>query len=218
MSNRNVWTRDPYIYGATISGVDIYSSIAGNKVAEAIYPAGANAVWADDTYLYIATTNSGILRLPVSVISGTYNVTSHLIEYKKYPDITNNNVSYLHGAGEFLCATTISGVDHFNTVSGTRIYTTAVSNPTKCAQSSSGELYYIDGTLKAVYDYLHNWSSADYTYTKGYLIPSGVTINDLVLMEGSPNMLLLATTNGAMVIEEKRNDEGNARARYFFTG
>jgi len=218
MSNRNVWINEPYIYGATTSGVNIYSSATENKVAVAEYPTGINAVWADDSYLYMATTNSGILRLPVAVISGTFNVTSHIVGYKNFPNITSNNVSYLHGAGEFLCATTISGIDHFNTVSGTRIYTTVVSNPTKCFQNSNGYFYYVDNNLHVMYDNSGNWMSPDYTYTKGDIIPSGVTINDLYVIENIPNVLLIATTNGAVVIEEKKNDEGNSRFKYFFRG
>jgi len=216
MSNRNVWINEPYVYGATTSGINIYSSATGGQVAEVVYPTGANAVWANDDYLFMATTDSGILRLPVSSISGAYNVTPYIIGYKNFPNLTSDYVTYLHGAGDFLCATTTSGVDHFNTVSGTRIYTTAVSNPTKCAQASSGEFYYIDNTLRAVYDYENNWSSPDYTYTAGGIVPASVTINDLVLLEAAPNLLLLATTNGAVVIEENKNDEGNSRFRHYF--
>jgi len=215
MSNRNVWINEPYIYGATTSGVNIYSSISENKVAEVVYPTGINAVWADDSYLYMATTNSGVLRLPVSTISGTYNVTPNIVGYKNYPNITNNNVGYLHGADEFLCATTISGVDHFNTVSGTRIYTTVVSNPTKCFQISKGYFYYVDSNLHVMYDNSSNWTSPDYTYVKGDIILSA-TISDLFVIENTPNVLLIATTNGAAVIEEKKNDEGNSRFKYYF--
>lgn len=218
MSNRNVWINEPYVYGATTSGVDVYSSATESKVAEVFYITGANSVWADDNYLYMATTESGIWRLSVSSISGTFNLTPYLVEYKKYPNLTDNNVGYIHGAGEFLCATTASGVDHFNTISGTRIYTTSVSNPTKCAQTSSGEFYYVDSNLEAVYDYTSNWSSADHSYVKGDIIPAGVTINDLAIVEGTKNLLLIATTEGAVVIEENKYDEGNSRYKYFFRG
>jgi len=126
MSNRNVWIKEPYVFGATTSGVNIYSSASGSQVAEVVYPTGANSVWAGEDYLYIATLDSGILRLPTSSISGNFNLTSYIVGYKSYPNLTSNNVGYLHGAGDFLCATTASGVDHFNIVSGTRIYTTSV--------------------------------------------------------------------------------------------
>lgn len=218
MSNRNVWINEPYIYGATTSGVNIYSSVSESQVAEIIYPPGINSVWANDDYLYMASPDSGILRLAVTNISGNYNVTPFIVGYKNFPNLTSDYVNYLHGAGDFLCATTASGVDHFNTISGTRIYTTTVSNPTKCAQSSSGEFYYVDNNLKVVYDYEHSWSAPDYTYVKGDIIPAGVTINDLALVEGTSNLLLLATTDGAVVIEEKRNDEENSRYKYFFKG
>lgn len=218
MSNRNVWRNDPYIYGATSSGVNVYSSASGVKIAEAQLASGANAVWADDDYLYMATPDAGIRRLSVSGIAGNYNLTSFIVEYKVFPNITSDHVIYLHGAGDFLCATTASGVDHFNTISGTRTYTTSITNPTKCAQSSSGEFYYVDNNLKAVYDYENNWSSPDYTYTQGGIIPAGVTINDLALVEGTNNLLLLATTSGAVVIEEDKYNEGSSRYRYYFRG
>jgi hypothetical protein len=216
MSNRNVWKNDPYVYGSTSSGVNVYSSTSGSKIAEASTAAGANAVWADDDYFYIATTNAGIQRVATTNISGNYNLTPFIVGYKSFPNITSDQVIYLHGAGDFLCATTASGVDHFNTTSGTRIYTTSVSNPTKCAQASSGEFYYVDGNLKAVYDYEHNWSTPDYAYVIGDMIPVGVTINDLALVEGTNNLILLATTSGAVVIEENKYDEENSRYRRYF--
>jgi len=69
-----------------------------------------------------------------------------------------------------------------------------------------------------MYDNSSNWVAPDYTYTKGDILPSGVTINDLYVIENIPNVLLIATTAGAVVIEEKKNDEGNSRYKYFFRG
>lgn len=220
---RNIWTDDPYIFRATSSGVSIYSTATENVVAIVQYGTGINSVWSNDDYLYMGTTNSGILWLPISVISGTYDLTNQLNIYRDYPDITNNYVNYLHGNGDYLCITTISGVDHINLTTSSGIYTT-VSGARKCYQTKEGRFYYcFTDDLNVIYNNTQNWTIPDYVYSAGAgIIPAGVEINDIFVTEGmsiyqeDDNVIFLATTNGVTIIEERKDDEENSRVKYFY--
>lgn len=221
--NRNIWTEEPYIYKATSSGINIYDLGTEALVSMAYWDGGINSVWADTDYVFMATTNSGILWFSVSTISGSPDVTDQLAVYKNYPDITNEHVNYLHGAGSYLCATTISGVDNINLTTSSGIYTT-VSGAQKCYQTESGRFYYdIGNSLNVVYDNTQDWINPGYVYSTGDgIIPIGIEINDVFVTEGtsayqsSDNVIFLATTSGAVVIEERKGDEENSRVKYFF--
>lgn len=220
---KNIWTDDTYIFKATSSGANVYDIGTGTTVAIVQYGTGMSSVWSDDTYLYMGTTNSGVLWLPISVISGSYDLTDQLSIYKGYPDITNDYVNYLHGAGNYLCVTTISGVDHINLTTNSGICTT-VSGARKCYQTEDGRFYYcFTDDLNVVYDNTQNWITPGYVYSAGDgIIPENVTINDIFVTEGtstyqvSDNVIFLATSNGVTIIEERKNNEANSRRKYFY--
>jgi len=222
---KNVWTTDLYIFQATSSGVDVYDTTTQTITARAPWASGVGSVWASDTYLYFGTTNSGVQSVAITSISGTYDLSGAISTYKTYPEITGKNVRYLHGEGDYVCLTTVSGVDHIKISTDDRIYTTTTT-ATKCFQTSTGEFYYIDDTLYAVYDNSNDWgptSSGVYEYDKGddYTIYDEI-INDMYIVEGAsfpvaPNLIFLATTSGTILIEENRGDEDAARFKYFLT-
>lgn len=222
MSNRNfttgnLTTNSNYHFKANLDHIIIYYKSTASGIGQINYD-GVSAVWADDDYLYIATNMSGVAYIPITSISaGDY---TNILYYKQYPDITSNLTNYIDGAGDFLCVTTISGVDHYNVVSGTRNYA-GILNTYKCFQTSTGEFYYtlsgIDPELVAVYD-SSTWLGASYDLQN---FSSAVNeINDLFVVEGvsiynNENLLLTATDNGIIVIEEKRGDEENCRRKRY---
>ena len=199
------------IFQAVSSGVNVYDN--SGVYAGLVDLPNTSSVWADDTYLYIGTTNSGIY---VALASGI--LSNPLIQYKYDSDITNNDVIYMHGAGEYLCATTISGVDQYNVVSGTRIYT-MVSGTNKCYQTSTGEFYYsLNNELMAVYSIMSNWSEPDYIYDT---LPFVTEINDIYVTEGTSlyggdNVIFLGTDYGVHVIEERKGNESSSRTKRFY--
>ena len=213
----NVWVSDPFIYKATVSGINVYDLEVGSLLNFIDYE-NASSVWADDNYMYMATSVSGIYRCDVSTVTGTVN----LEVYKQYPNITDNYVYYIHGGGEYLCATTESGVDHYNLITGSGIYTT-LSGTSKCFQTAQGEFYYsynpsdADKELHVVYDNTNNWDIE----TVGYIYTIGTNvINDLHVTEGTSryndgNVIFLATSNGVTVIEEKPGNEENNNYKYY---
>lgn len=141
---RNIWTLDPYVYKATASGVNVYDLASESLINYVpITPSGVNSVWSNEQYVYIATTESGIYRCSVSTISGA---SATFYEYKNYPNITSNTVNYLHGNGNYLCATTISGVDRYKFSDGSRTFD-VIEHTFKCYQTSIGDYYYIVNPL-----------------------------------------------------------------------
>lgn len=213
----NIWTQSSFIYASTASGVNVYNLDPVSLLNFVEYD-GTSGVWADDFYMYMATNNSGIYRCDVTTITGAYTLEI----YKQYPDITSNNVYYVHGNSNYLCTTTMSGVDHYNINTDFRVYTT-LSGVSKCFQTARGEFYYTynDSTngseLHTIYDNLNDWDRN----TVGYIYEfTDRKINDLHVTEKTSrynegNLLLLATSNGAVVMEEKPGDEENNNYKYY---
>lgn len=212
----NTWTNDPYIYKATISGINVYDLEMGSLLNFIDYE-NASSVWANDDYMYMATSISGIYRCDVLTVTGTVS----LIPYKQYPDITDNHVYCIHGNGDYLCATTISGVNHYDLTTGSGIYTT-LSGVSKCFQTERGEFCYtytlqsVNSELHVIYDNTTNWDRE----STGYIYTTTNDINDLHVTEKTSrysdgNVIFLATISGAVVIEERPGDEENGNFKYY---
>lgn len=214
--NRNIWTHEPYVYRSTANGVEIYDYESGNIVGHITNPVDVNSVWADDNYVYIASTASGIYRITVTTFSGSYTASL----FGEYPEILSNEVNYIHGSGDYLCIASVSGIDSYNLLTDDRISTT-ISGIGKCFQTSSGRHYFFvnsitSAELIAVYS-----DSESFTYTSSANgILRATLINDLFISEGTSqygngNVIFLATNNGAILIEERQGNEENSRYKYY---
>lgn len=207
---KNIWSTASGIYQATSSGINIYDIDTYNLVNYISYPTGINSVWADTDYIYMATSNSGIVRSEV-------NDPSNLFVYQSYPNITNNDVNYLHGNGNYLCITTVSGIDHIDITTNSGIFTNVVG-ASKCYQTNSGEFYYIvDDYVHVLYNYAKDWLAEDIDFS----YQTDGLINDIYITEGTSshdnaNVLFIATTVGMVVIEEWVGNETNSLINYYF--
>jgi hypothetical protein len=152
----NIWTTNNYIFQPTLSGVNVYNSTASVILSDIYCGGGVSSVWADTTYLYIGTMASGIYRCTLSGIESD----PQAVLYTAYPNITNNVVKSLAGAGNYLCAVTASGVDHIHLDTSNRYYA-SVEGGHKCYQTSNGEFYYIKQTKyfddSNLNDKINNW-------------------------------------------------------------
>lgn len=133
MSNMSVNSYN--IYRSTTSGVAVHDIVTCSQTEFIPYTGGINSVWASDSYLYAATSDNGIVYCNVS---SPYIFSS----FKSYPDISSDNVRYLNGKGDYLCAVTTSGVDSINVLSDS-INSRFITTATKCVQMSNGEFYYV---------------------------------------------------------------------------
>ena len=59
-----------------------------------------------------------------------------------YPDIISNEVRYIHGDGDYLCAATVSGINQYNLTTDSGIAQTYIDRLDKCFQMANGEYYY----------------------------------------------------------------------------
>ena len=205
----NIWSIDSFIFKATNSGVDVYNKL--ETLLGVVVYSEVSSVWANNNYLYISTTNSGVLRSSISSISGA--VYDDLSVYKSYPNITDNHVNYLHGGGNYLCVATASGVDVIDMVTSSGVYTSSSIIADKCHQLADRTSYYIyENKLKTVYS-----DDSTYLYQSGDgIIPTVSGINDLYVVDSINNLILLATTNGAVAIEENKGSELLSRFKYYY--
>lgn len=207
----NIWSINNFIFKSTVSGVDVYDKLTETLSGTINHNADVTSVWANNDYLYIGTTNSGIIRSPMSSISGS--VYNDLNIYKIYPDICNDSVNYLHGEGNYLCTATISGVNIFDLITNSGVYTNTSVIADKCHQIEDRTSYYIyDDKLRTVYN-----DDSTYLYeSEDGIIPESITMNDLYIVSGDKNVIYLATTSGVVVIEEDKGNEANCRFKYYY--
>jgi len=216
----NICAKTPYVFSCSVSGVNVHNTDTLDLI-NSVEVDKLSTVWANDDYLFAGTSNSGIYKFDLSTI-----VSAPVAEiYKQYPDLTSNNIRYLNGGGNYLCAVTLSGVDRYNINTGSRKLVNVVG-ANKCFQASTGDFYFdLYTDLVAMYD-----DNAFFIYTpeEGNILQSyGIydsentyIIHDIFVTVGtsannSANTIFLATANGVVVIEEKRGDEENARRRYY---
>ncbi len=191
--------------------VRVYDKLTEILLGTVNHDSGVNSVWANDDYLYIATTNSGVLMSPMSSISGS--IYNDLSIYKTYPDISNESVNYIHGDGNYLCVATISGAHIFDLTTNSGVYTNTSILADKCHQLADRTSYYIyDNNLRTVYN-----DNSTHLYSAGDgLIPTVSGINDVYVVSGTKNLILLATTDGVTVIEENKGVEAISRFKYYY--
>jgi hypothetical protein len=207
------------VYAALDIGLDVYDAASTEKVAYITYPTGFNSVWANTDRVYLATGDAGIKYLKISsvdnapVVSGGYDISISLRNFLNEPTITNSNVLYLHGSGNYMACCTVAGVDTIRTDSNGYINSTNVSGAQKCFMTSVGKFYYTinsnnQWSINRVDISLFDWSIPDYQYITGSgIFPSDVDINDIFITEGTSsdsinNTIFSATTSGAYIIDE----------------
>jgi hypothetical protein len=204
----NIWTDENYVYAATSSGLDVISLDTEESVSFTTRASGYTTVWANDTHVFLGTSDDGIKYLPKSrIIPGEIN--SRVLNYVKEPDLISNNVKYIHGnENKFMCCTE-AGVNIVRPSTG-YITSTAISGALKCFVTP-GEDYFYYMTSSSIYRLDGNagfWSSADRVYTTGSgFLATGTSLNDIYVTEhtsvsGIDNTLFVVSDFGAHVYDE----------------
>jgi len=232
---RQIWTDAEYIYAATISGLDIISIETEQRQSFAIDSSGFVSVWASEDYVFMASPDKGIRRLNKNFI-GPENVSSHLHDYARYPDITSDDVRYIHGNENKMICCTSRGVDIIRLNTGYTTHTT-VTGAHKCFVTPDYDYFYytVSGipypvpvcsgttysgtTYSGTYWSLNrlngntsDWSTHDKVYTtnSGFL-EMATCLTDFYVTEhtstsGLDNTLFVATDLGVYIYDEGTTD------------
>lgn len=223
---RQIWTDENYIYAATISGLDIISIETEERQSFAVDESGFVSVWSSADYVFMASPDKGIRRLNKDFI-GPENVTSHLHDYARYPDITSDYVKYIHGNSNKMICCTDRGVDIIRLNTGYTTHT-SVTGAYKCFVTPEHDYFYytVSGTItdsgttySGVYYSINrlngntgDWSYPDLAYTTMSGFMSMVTcLTDFYVTEhtsvsGLNNTLFIATDLGVYIYDEGTTD------------
>lgn len=206
-----IWTDETYVYAVTSRGLNIIDIETENVVSNE-YSYAYTTVWANDTTLFLGTYENGIKSLDKSfIVLG--EIYTGLVDYVSEPDITNNNIKYLHGNYHKLMCCTSSGVDIIGLDTHYITHTTISAGAEKCFAAENDKFYY---TTSGINYYLHrldsntgDWINPDHTYTTGIgCLTNASGINDIYVTAGTSlagndyNTLFLATNNEMIVLDE----------------
>lgn len=212
MELNQIFIDETYVYAATSSGLNIIDieteSIISNEQS---YP--YTTVWADTDTVFLGTNGYGIKSLAKSIIAPG-EIFVGLTDYAFVPDITSNNINYLHGNYHKLMCCTISGVDIIDFETHYITYTTISGGAKKCFAAENDKFYY---TVSGINNqYIHrldsntgDWITPDHTHITGStFLSSASEINDIYvtaetsLAGNEYNTLFVATNNGISIMDE----------------
>ena len=213
-----IWTDYDYVYAAIETGLDIYDIESELKYAYVTYSGGFSTVWANNDYVFIGTTDSGVKYLSKTKISGSISYPIDLsVHLSSLSDLTfyspgSDDILYLHGNSDKLLCITPAGVDVIKINPQSYKSCTTISGAKKGFITSTGTFYYtVSGTtnwsLNRVNTCLFDWGAPDYSYTTSGVLATGISINDIFATEntahdGVSNTLFVATSSGVYVIDE----------------
>ena len=201
-----------FLYAATNLGlyiVDVETELEYARVSSTV----CTSVWNSDALVFMGTSNSGIYALDKSTISSGI-ITDSAYQYRAYPDLTDNDVKYLHGQSDYLCATTAVGVD-FIWISLDDWDSRTIADAYKCFVCSDGKTYFTtSGTPNKIYrsniPLGVSSTPVEYTCGSGYL-EDVANVNDIFVTENTSsatpilwleNTLFIAASGGAYIFDE----------------
>lgn len=211
-----IWTDDTYVYAATSSGLAIVDIESEQQTSFATNQGGYTTVWADNEKIFVGCS-SGIKVMDKKNV-GPKEVFSYLYDYARIPDITSEDVKYIHGNENKLICCTARGVDVFwKNSTGYRAYTRLLGAK-KCFATPNNYFYYtVSGTSTSgtppwyicrLNDITSDWNEPDVTYTTGSGFLTNTTcLHDFYVTEhtsisGINNTLFIAADDGVHVYDE----------------
>ena len=216
---RQIWTDENYIYAATVSGLDIISIETEERQSFAYDSSGFVSVWSSEDYVFMASPDKGVRRLNKDFI-GPEDVSSDLHDYARYPDITSDDVRYIHGNDNKMICCTARGIDIVRLNTGYITHTT-ITGAYKCFVTPNYDYFYytVSGTTSSgawnMYRLDGNtgdWTTADRVYTtnSGFL-EMATCLTDFYVTEhtstsGLDNTLFVATDVGVYIYDEGTTD------------
>jgi hypothetical protein len=205
-----IWTDESYVYAATTSGLDIIDLDTEQRAHFLSRSGGYTSVWSTATEVFLGTPDEGLKYIDKDDITT-------VLPYVSSPDLTSDNVRYVHGNENKLICCTVGGVNVIKR-DNLYVYGTSISGGQKCFITPTYEDCYfaISGTssweLHRVDSPTGSWTSSNATYsTDGGFISGSTRINDFYVTErtsssGTSNTLFVATDYSAYVYDEESGE------------
>lgn len=197
---------DDYIYILKQNGLTIYDKIYQNQKVAYYDTMVGSCIDINSSYLFIATTNNGVLRINKDDITGTIespiDLTDYVEEYAKTPFIEDNNVSYISCSEYFVCIVTNQSVEHFSVDKSYRSFSSN-SFADKCYQVPDGSFLYTTngGTnLYKINDYRKNWLTPDVNYDN--VFNGSIVINSI---DYDWPKAYLGTISGVYIVDDDKS-------------
>lgn len=205
-----IWTDANYVYVVTSSGLNIIDIETENTIAnECSYQ--YTTVWTNDTTVFLGTSGYGIKSLDKSfIVPG--GIFSGLENYVSEPDITNNNINYLHGNYHKLMCCTVAGVDIIGLDTHYITHTIISGGAKKCFAAENDKFYYTISNqhICRLDSNTGDWVTPDKIYTTGIdCLTNASGVNDIYVttstsLGGSDyNTLFVSTEDyGVHIVDE----------------
>lgn len=159
----------------------------------------------NSTTLFILMEDMGIKSLNKEDIYGTtsdpVNISDYLNDYASNGFLSTNSVDYFSCNDYFFCATSISGVEHFDINKTYKSIGGVIAD--KCYQTNDGKFFYSADNNTSLYrvdGFESDWSTPDYDYSS--IFDGSITINNIFYESEN---LYVSTISGVYVI----NDSGS---------
>lgn len=207
---QNIWTDENYVYAATASGLDVIDIETEQRTSFATYTAGYSCVWANDTHVFLGTTEAGVKRLSKAAI-GPEEISFSIYSYLSVPDIFSDTITYIHGNSERILIASDEGVNVVQESTGFMYGYFNGNGVTKCFVTPDVNVFYYVVAGNQVHrksDPAGNWISSDVIYSSGVGFLAGVSqIKDIFVtnntsLSGEDNTLFLATDDGVLIFDE----------------
>jgi len=222
---------DRYAAVATCSGVEIIDLFCGAVISHGFLGGEPLSVVVEAATtsgnLYVGTTTSGIysaqwkpLREPGRDFTGELVQT---FTTSTSPAISDNRVNDLSAQPGRLLISTGAGID-FITLEGLLATRSLASGSDSCQMTEGGEGYWtVAGSgVEVIYDLFPTSGtgiiSIDFEYNATSSVPllPSKDVNDIAVVEASPNLLGFATDGGAFIVEEQQFAEATSQTLTLF--
>lgn len=213
MGSNQVYADLSYVYTVYSGGLEINNIITESNVNSVLHYNGYNSVWASDEYVYLASSYNGIEYFNKSEVE-TVSIPNI---YSQFPDITDNNVKYIHGNATKMIVSTNSGIDIIRRDIGYNTHNTSITSATKTFVTSNNYYYYTyygDDSyhIARLNGNRSDWLVADIYYTTGSgFLEEDSIIKDFYVTEhtstyGTNNTLLIVTDLAVYIYDEETED------------
>ena len=195
-------------------GLEISDIITESGINGVLHYNGYNSIWVSDEHVYLASSYNGIEYFNKDEVE---TISTPGI-YLQFPDITDNNVKYIHGNTTKMIVSTNSGIDIIRRDIGYNTHNTSITNAIKTFVTPNNDYYYYTYYYGGSYHIARlngnrsDWFTADVYYTTGSGFLEGDSIiKDFYTTEhtatsGVNNTLFIITDLAGYVYDEETGD------------